>query len=64
MSDNIQVEDFVRVKDEYAYEIHPMLHYGQVTDIGLNGDMKINFDRRYTHDSFEWVDKYKYEKIN
>ncbi|HSQ88828.1 hypothetical protein [Romboutsia sp.] len=60
----MNVEDFVRVKNEYAFKLHPLLHYGQVVDIGLNGDMKINFDRRYNHDSFEWVECKMYEVIS
>lgn len=57
-------KDFVRVKSKFAFQVNPLLHYGQITDIGLNGDMKINFDRRYGHDSFAWVECYMYEKIS
>ena len=60
---NMKVGDFVRVKEKYAFEIHPILHYGQVVDIGLKEDIKINFDRRYGHDSFTWVDMDMYEVI-
>ena len=59
----MKIGNFVRVKTEYAFEIHPLLHYGEIVDIDLQGDIKINFDRRYNHDSFVWVDSKMYEVI-
>lgn len=58
----IKYGDFVRVKYEYAFEISPILHYGHCVEV--DGDfIKINFDRRYGHDSFIWADARKFEKI-
>lgn len=59
----MKIEDFVRIKEEYAFNVHPLLHYGQIVDIGLKEDIKINIDRRYTHDSFVWVNSDMYEAI-
>ena len=59
----MKVGDFVRIKTEYAFEVNPFLHYGQIVDIGLDEDMKINFDRRYGHDSCSWVSMNMYEAV-
>ena len=58
----IKEGDFVRVKDKSAFEISPILHYGHCVEV--DGDfIKINFNRRYGHDSFMWVETCKFESI-
>lgn len=59
----MKIGNFVRIKTEYAFTVNPIMHYGEIIDIGLKDDIKINFDRRYNHDSCEWVDSKMYEII-
>lgn len=58
----VKENDFIRVKEKYAFEIPPNLHYGHCVEV--DGDMiKINWDRRYGHDSSVWVERKKYEVV-
>lgn len=59
----IKQGDFVRIKEKYAFEENPLFHYGHCVEVD-GGDIKLNWDRRYGHDSFIWVKANKYEKVN
>lgn len=59
--------DFVRVKDDHAFDIARSKHYGEVIDTNINvfGQKEIHLktDMCNTHDSTFWIEEEYYEKI-
>lgn len=59
---------FVKIKEEYAFQLPIQLHYGEVVATNINSDgekeIQLKTDLRYTHDSFMWILEEFYEYIN